>query len=211
MRVVIADDHSFVRLGMRTFINASSQCEVVAEADGVDSLMNVLSNTPCDLLITDFSMPGGQQADGLKMLNTLHRLYPAMPVILVTMVTGVATARAVLAQGVMGIVAKNTSASELPAAINAVRLGRRYISEFLRERLDNADNQLGESPLSVKELEVVRMLANGMTVSEIAQQVKRSVSTISKQKNMAMLRLGIRTDVGLFAYARDSGIAHSPH
>ena len=118
MRVVIADDHSFVRLGMRTFINTSSQCEVVAEADGVDSLMNVLSNTPCDLLITDFSMPGGQQADGLKMLNTLHRLYPAMPVILVTMFTGVATARAVLAQGVMGIVAKNTSASELPAAFH---------------------------------------------------------------------------------------------
>ncbi|MFS2199908.1 response regulator [Pseudomonas sp. Pseusp3] len=208
MRVVIADDHSVVRVGMRMLINASRQCEIVGEADGVDDLMNVLSNTPCDLLITDFSMPGGQQVDGLTMLNTLRRLYPAMPVILLTMFTSVATARAALAQGAMGIVAKNTSVSELPAAINAVGLGRRYISEPLRELLDNADRQLEESPLSVKELEVVRMLANGMTVSEIAHQVKRSVSTISKQKNMAMLRLGISTDVELFAYARDSGMAH---
>ncbi|MNP73131.1 Transcriptional regulatory protein RcsB [compost metagenome] len=62
--------------------------------------------------------------------------------------------------------------------------------------------------LSAKEHEVVRMLANGMTVSEIAGLFKRSVSTISKQKNMAMHRLGISTDVELFSYARDSGISH---
>jgi two-component system capsular synthesis response regulator RcsB len=193
---------------MRIIINACRQCEVVAEADGVDSLMSVLSNTPCDLLITDFSMPGGQQVDGLTMLGTLRRLYPAMPVILVTMFSSVVTIRAVLAQGAMGIVAKNASESELPVAINAVGKGRRYISESLRELLGSADNQLEESPLSAKEFEVVRMLANGMTVSEIAHQVNRSVSTISKQKKMAMLRLGVSTDVELFAYTRDSGMTH---
>jgi two-component system capsular synthesis response regulator RcsB len=62
--------------------------------------------------------------------------------------------------------------------------------------------------LSAKEHEVVRMLASGMTVSEIAGHFKRSVSTISKQKNMAMQRLGISTDVDLFAYARESGMVH---
>ncbi|MNC78393.1 Transcriptional regulatory protein RcsB [compost metagenome] len=64
-----------------------------------------------------------------------------------------------------------------------------------------------ESPLSAKEYEVVRMLASGMTVSEIAGHFKRSVSTISKQKNMAMHRLGVSTDVDLFSYARESGMA----
>lgn len=208
MRVVIADDHSVVRVGMRIIVNACRSCEVVAEADGVDRLMSVLSNTPCDLLITDFSMPGGQQADGLTMLGTLRRLYPAMPVILVTMFSSVVTIRAALAQGTMGIVAKDASASELPVAINAVGKGRRYISESLRELMDRGSNQQDRSLLSAKEFEVVRMLASGMTVSEIAHQVKRSVSTISKQKSMAMLRLGISTDAELFAYARDSGMAH---
>ncbi|MBV7544870.1 response regulator transcription factor [Pseudomonas sp. PDM26] len=208
MRVVIADDHSVVRVGLRILINASRRCVIVGEADSADSLMNLLSSTPCDLLITDFSMPGGQQADGLKMLSTIQRLYPALPIILVTMFTSVATARAALAQGAMAVVAKTASAKELPLAINAVLEGRRYLSESLRTLLANTRNQLHESPLSAKEYEVVRMLASGMTVSEIAIHFKRSVSTISKQKNMAMHRLGISTDVDLFSYARDSGMSY---
>jgi two-component system capsular synthesis response regulator RcsB len=72
----------------------------------------------------------------------------------------------------------------------------------------DAGSQANSPSLSAKEHEVVRMLASGMTVSEIAGYFKRSVSTISKQKNMAMQRLGISTDVDLFAYARDSGMVH---
>ena len=208
MRVVIADDHSVVRVGLRILINASRRCVIVGEADSADSLMSLLSSTSCDLLITDFSMPGGQQADGLKMLSTIQRHYPALPIILVTMFTSVATARAALAQGAMAVVAKTASAKELPLAINAVLEGRRYLSESLRTLLANTRNQLHESPLSAKEYEVVRMLASGMTVSEIAIHFKRSVSTISKQKNMAMHRLGISTDVDLFSYARDSGMSY---
>lgn len=208
MRVIIADDHCVVRVGLRILINASRQCVIVGEAGSTDSLMEVLSNTPCDVLITDFSMPGGQQADGLKMLHAMRRHYPAMPIILLTMFTSVATARAALAQGVMAIVAKTASATELPLAIRAVGEGRRYLSESLHRLLANTGNLLHESPLSAKEHEVVRMLASGMTVSEIANHFKRSVSTISKQKNMAMRRLGISTDVDLFSYARDSGMSH---
>ncbi|MGE8399930.1 DNA-binding response regulator [Pseudomonas laurylsulfatiphila] len=206
MRVVIADDHSVVRVGLRILINASRRCVIVGEADSVDNLMNLLSSTSCELLITDFSMPGGLQADGLKMLSTIQRHYPTLPIILVTMFTSVVTARAALAQGVMGIVAKTASATELPLAINAVQDGRRYLSKSLRTLLANTRDQFHESPLSAKEHEVVRMLANGMTVSEIAVHFNRSVSTISKQKKMAMLRLGISTDVDLFSYARDSGM-----
>jgi len=208
MRVVIADDHSVVRIGLRILINASRRCVIVGEADGTDSLMNLLSSTSCDLLITDFSMPGGRQADGLTMLSTIQRHYPALPIILVTMFASVVTARAALAQGVMAVVAKSASATELPLAINAVQEGRRYLSESLRTLLANASHQLHESPLSAKEHEVVRMLASGMTVSEIAIHFKRSVSTISKQKNMAMYRLGISKDVDLFSYARDNGMSY---
>ena len=95
-------------------------------------------------------------------------------------------------------------------AIKSVSEGRRYISESLRTALLQADARARSScaALSAKEHEVVRMLASGMTVSEIAGYFKRSVSTISKQKNMAMQRLGISTDVDLFAYARESGMVH---
>ncbi|MHC8325051.1 response regulator [Pseudomonas sp. LB1P83] len=210
MRVIIADDHPVVRIGLRMLIDLSRTCVVVGEADGPDSLLSLLSTVPCDLLITDFSMPGNQQADGMKMLSTVRRHYASTPIILVTMFANVATLRVAFAQGVMAIVAKDASATELPLAIKSVGEGRRFISESLRTALAQADTaaQSCSPSLSAKEHEVVRMLASGMTVSEIASYFKRSVSTISKQKSMAMQRLGISTDVDLFAYARDSGMVH---
>jgi two-component system capsular synthesis response regulator RcsB len=210
MRVIIADDHPVVRIGLRMLIDLSRTCVVVGEADGPDSLLSLLSTVPCDLLITDFSMPGNQQADGMKMLSTVRRHYASTPIILVTMFANVATLRVAFAQGVMAIVAKDASATELPLAIKSVSEGRRFISESLRTALAHADiaAQSHSPSLSAKEHEVVRMLASGMTVSEIASYFKRSVSTISKQKSMAMQRLGISTDVDLFAYARDSGMVH---
>ncbi|MVV52013.1 response regulator [Pseudomonas sp. PB120] len=210
MRVIIADDHPVVRIGLRMLVDLNRTCVVVGEADGPDTLLKLLSTTPCDLLITDFAMPGNLQADGLKMLSAIRRHYPSTSIILVTMFANVTTLRAALAQGTMAIVAKGASATELPMAIKAVGGGRSFISECLRATLlqADADAQSSSASLSAKEHEVVRMLASGMTVSEIAGHFKRSVSTISKQKNMAMQRLGISTDVDLFAYARDSGMVH---
>lgn len=208
MRVIIADDHPVVRIGLRMLIDLHNTCVVVGEADGPDSLLNLLSTTPCDLLVTDFSMPGDLQSDGLKMLSRVRRGYPKMPIILVTMFANVTTLRAAFAQGVMAIIAKGASAKELPMAIKSVGDGRRFISESLRAVLLQTDAEAQSASLSAKELEVVRMLASGMTVSEIAGYFKRSVSTISKQKSMAMQRLGISTDVDLFAYARESGMVH---
>ncbi|MCK1791847.1 response regulator transcription factor [Pseudomonas violetae] len=210
MRVIIADDHPVVRIGLRMLVNLNRHCEVVGEADGPDSLLDLLATTPCDVLITDFSMPGNSQADGLKMLSQVRRTYPKMQIILVTMFANVTTLRAVFAQGVLGIVAKGASAQELPLAIKSVADGRRFISESLRLTLLQVDPRTQANPpaLSAKEYEVVRMLASGMTVSEIANQFKRSVSTISRQKIMAMQRLGISNDVELFVYARESGMVH---
>ena len=209
MRVIIADDHPVVRIGLRMLIDLSGTCVVVGEAEGPDSLLNLLSTTPCDLLITDLSMPGDLQSDGLKMLGMVRRRYPSVRIILVTMFANVATLRSALTEGVMAIVSKGASAKELPMAIRSVGEGRRFVSDLLRTALAPAGigHASTKPSLSAKEHEVVRMLASGMTVSEIAGYFNRSVSTISKQKNMAMHRLGISTDVDLFAYARDSGMA----
>lgn len=110
--------------------------------------------------------------------------------------------------GARAIVAKSASARELPLAIKAVCEGHTFVSECLRLQLEEAGvgDQQGMPQLSGKEREVVRMLASGMTVSQIAARVNRSISTISKQKSTAMSRLCISTDVDLFAYARSSGM-----
>ena len=208
LRVIIADDHPIVRIGQRVVIEAGGRCKVVAEANGPDELLNLLAKVPCDVLVTDFAMPGGQQADGYGLLSLLSRQYPALPVILVTMFANIATLRASFAHGARAIVAKSASAKELPQAIKAVSAGQNFASESLREQLVEAGpgDQSQQPQLSGKEREVVRMLASGMTVSQIAARVNRSISTISKQKSTAMHRLCISTDVDLFAYARAAGM-----
>ena len=124
LRVIIADDHPIVRVGQRVVIEANGKCKVVGEADGPDQLLGVLSTTACDVLVTDFAMPGGQQADGYSLLSLLRRQYPNVPVILVTMFANVATLRAAFAHGARAVVAKSASAKELPLAIKAVCAAR---------------------------------------------------------------------------------------
>ena len=197
-----------MRIGQRVVIEANGRCKVVGEADGPDELLRLLGSTPCDVLVTDFAMPGGQQADGYGLLSLLQRQYPGLPVILVTMFANVATLRASFAHGAQAIVAKSASAKELPLAIKAVSEGKTFASECLRVQMVEAGtgDQSQQPQLSDKEREVVRMLASGMTVSQIAARVNRSISTISKQKSTAMHRLCISTDVDLFAYARSCGM-----
>ncbi|KWU51288.1 response regulator transcription factor [Pseudomonas palleroniana] len=205
LRIIIADDHPIVRVGQRVVIEASGKCKVVGEANGPDELLALVGSVPCDVIVTDFAMPGDQQADGYGLLGLLHRRYPRLPVILVTMFANVATLRTALSHGARAVVAKSASARELPQALQTVVQGRTFVSESLRAQLDQA--QPAQTPrLSGKEQEVVRMLASGMTVSQIAARVNRSISTISKQKSTAMHRLCISTDVDLFAYARDAGM-----
>ncbi|RMO58248.1 hypothetical protein ALQ29_04336 [Pseudomonas marginalis pv. marginalis] len=208
LRVIIADDHPIVRIGQKVVIEANGKCKVVGEADGPDQLLALVQRTPCDVLVTDFAMPGNQQADGYGLLGLLHRQHPDLPVILVTMFANVATLRSSFSHGARAIVAKSASARELPLAIKAVCEGHTFVSECLRLQLEEAGvgDQQGMPQLSGKEREVVRMLASGMTVSQIAARVNRSISTISKQKSTAMSRLCISTDVDLFAYARSSGM-----
>ena len=208
LRVIIADDHPIVRIGQRVVIEANGKCKVVGEANGPDELLRILSVTPCDVLVTDFAMPGDQQADGYGLLSLLRRQYPQLLVILVTMFANIATLRASFAQGAQAIIAKSASAKELPTAIREVCEGKTFVSECLRAQLVQAGtgDQSQPAQLSGKEREVVRMLASGMTVSQIAARVNRSISTISKQKSTAMNRLCISTDVDLFAYARSSGM-----
>lgn len=208
IRIIIADDHPIVRVGQKVVIEASRTCKVVGEANGPDQLLELVERIPCDVIVTDFAMPGDQQADGYGLLGLLHRQYPEIPVILVTMFANVATLRAALSHGARAVLAKSASARELPLAIKTVLQGRTFVTECLRVQLDQAclAQPTQEPKLSGKEQEVVRMLASGMTVSQIAARVNRSISTISKQKSTAMSRLCITTDVDLYTYARDVGM-----
>ena len=207
LRIIIADDHPVVRIGTKSVIESSGVGHVVAEASSVDELLAALKAHPCDVLVTDYSMPGGGQPDGFAMIGQVRRHYPDLPVLMLSVSNNLAILRMVVATGVLGLVDKTSSMDELPLAIQTVQRGVPYVSLTLKERIDaigtNSVEEGEAKPLSPRELEVLRLLGSGMTVKEIALHLHKSVSTISRQKGDAMLKLGLKGDAELFDYLRD--------
>lgn len=218
-RIVIADDHPVVMLGIRALLKERSQMQVVGEASSGGELLSILGNESCDLLITDFSMPYEDgSGDGLPLLRRLRRDHPKLPIIVLTMMHNPALTRGMLAAGVNGLVGKVAMMKELLLAIGAVMNGRTYICEAMREHVSDwtPTRALGETPppvggadpavLSQREAEVVRLYAQGLTVTQIAEHLHRSVKTVSQQKNDAMRKLGVTSNTQLFEYARAYGL-----
>lgn len=207
MRVVIADDHPVVLMGLRIALQSqSARFEIVGEAANGKALIDVLSSVQCDLLITDFAMSdeaGGD--DGLMLLTALRDSHPRLPIIVLSMLNNPALVQGMLAVGVRGVVDKMSLTKELMLAISAVTAGRIYLSELTRKQLIEYSAE-GAKTLSAREAEVVRMFALGLTVTEIARRTGRSVRTISQQKRDAMRKLGLAGDKQLHEYARTTGL-----
>ena len=208
-KIILADDHPLILTGIRSLIDQiTPHCEVIAEAYQVSDLLNLLQQHHCDLLITDFSMPGDTRSDGLVMIQQLRRDYPNLPIIVLTQIQNSAILQSLIQVGVKGLILKKSVINELADAIRQILLGHRYIGPTVRMLLASAgiSGQGNNNPLTPKESEVVRLLASGMSVTQVADYLHRSVKTISTQKKSAMTRLGISSDSALFDYAKSSGL-----
>jgi two-component system capsular synthesis response regulator RcsB len=216
VRVVIADDHEVVRIGLRTILQQSSDgYELVGEAANGGELLGVLAHTPCDAAIVDFQMQGEEGAlDGVILLRELRRRHPKLRIVVLTMLRNLAIFRTMYREGAEAVVEKTSMVDELFVALRAVRAGRTYVGKLMREQMADGGGYAIDSPadgkhdqvLSVREAEVVRLLGQGLTVSEIARTTHRSVKTISWQKHSAMTKLGVANDLQLFEYARSNGL-----
>ncbi|AKC87406.1 response regulator transcription factor [Pseudoxanthomonas suwonensis] len=208
LRIILADDHPVVRSGVRMLLEHNAGAAVVAEAGTPEELFAALARVPADLVLTDFSMPGGGAADGLSMLGRLQRRWPEVPVIVLTMAGNASVLQAILDTGVRGLLNKSDALTELTLAVQAVSHRRLYLGAGIRRLLEAAGVE-GDGPrgtLSRRETEVLRLFSSGLTVSEIARRLERSVKTVSRQKMDAMAKLGLRSDLELYAYAREHGL-----
>ncbi|EJM68031.1 response regulator transcription factor [Pseudomonas sp. GM55] len=208
-RIILADDHPVVLMGAQTAL--SHPFKVVAQAHDAGELIGHLQRTPCDLLISDYSMPYGRFPDGLALMGYLKRNFSHIPLIVMTMLRNPSLLRALLNQGVCGLFDKRSPLSELVKAVHTVTRGRRHLCpEFARILQTQAmPSSVTGSPvvsLSERELEVVRLFVQGLSGRQIAAQLNRSEKTISRQKRTAMDKLGLGHDGGLVEFARVSGL-----
>ena len=216
MRVVIADEHEVVRIGLRAVLQRSGEgYELAGESASGSELLELLAHTPCDLVIVDFQMPEDTAAlAGVLLLRELRHRFPTLRIVVLTTSHSTAICRAMYREGVDAVVEKASMVDELLVALRTVRAGGTYVGKPLREQgVDVSRATKPPSPargkrtltLSMREAEVIRLLAQGLSVSEVARITHRSVKTVSWQKHSAMAKLGIGNDQQLFDYARTRG------
>ncbi|CAG9236262.1 Two component transcriptional regulator, LuxR family [Burkholderia gladioli] len=208
-RVVIADDHPIVLLGCRLLLEQGGM-KVTGEASHSGELMSILARVTCDVLITDFSMPGTGHADGLAMLAAIRREYAMLPVIVLTNIANAGLLRATLNTGVLGIVEKGAKKNELFAAVHAAMSGAVYISIRLQRELAEIGLSSTESQtaarLTARELEVLRLLAIGKSPAEVGRMLHRTIKTVSWAKTSAKRKLGLKSDAELYEYIVNLGL-----
>ncbi|MBN3855302.1 response regulator transcription factor [Paraburkholderia sp. Ac-20340] len=212
LRVVLADDHPFVLLGVRSALEAAGDMQIVGEATGPRELFRLLENVPCDVVLTDLTMPGepGEAEDGLHLVRRLRRDWPQLRIVVLTSIANVAILRAVMNTGVTALIRKSEPMEELTAAVRGAGNGLRYVSRSILDELAAAGTERADSTrvprLSPRESEVVRQFVLGRTITEIARSLDRDVRTVSRQKRDAMAKLGVSNDAGLFAFVRANGL-----
>ena len=211
VRVVVADDHPVILLGARHALDRFQDIEVVGEARHSTEIIDALGTRPVDVLVTDLAMPGGRYGDGLPLVGYVRRHFPAVPIVVLTMLENAALMSRLREMGVTAVVNKADDLLHIGLAIRYAVQGIAYSSPSVRATFDtlraNAAGQ-GDAQLSPREIEVVRLFVSGLTVKEIADRLNRSIKTISTQKSTALRKLGLVRDAELFQYAQTSGLTN---
>lgn len=209
IKVVIADDHPIVLLGVREVIQRDGRFEVVGEATSSSQLIDRLQSEKPHVVITDFHMPGDSTfGDGLKLIEYLTRRFVDTQILVLTMMSNNLIVSRLHELGVMGVIQKNHLHEEIENALNALASRRNYQSP-VQDAVSVIHNQqqVDErfASLSLREMEVLRLFVAGHSVTDIARMVNRSSKTVSAQKVSAMRKLVVSTDQALVTYCVNAG------
>ena len=201
-KIIVADDHSFIRLGLIQILKDEYPSAVIKEVADGDSLVKEVIDHDWDLVISDLDMPG---RSGLEALEQIKLSKPGLPVIILSIYTDDLYAVRALKAGASGYLNKNAAPYELVKAIQRVQLGKKYITPEIAEKLlDQKDIFNLHEKLTNREFEIFKMLAQGKTISQVAEKLSLALTTVSTHRSRIMGKLNFSTNSELTRYA----IAH---
>lgn len=202
IKILIADDHSVVRRGIKQILTDETDIQVTGEASNADELLLMLNDQTWDLLILDITMPG---RSGLDILLDLKKMKPEMKILILSMHPEEEIAIRALKTGADGYLNKDSVPGELIRAIKKVTSGGKYISSTLAENLifkTGKDlKKLPHETLSEREFQVLCLLSSGNSLSEIAGKFNLSIKTISTYRARILEKLNLKSNVELTHYA----------
>lgn len=208
MKILLTDDHAVVRQGLKLILADHFKRAVFGEARNAQEAFARVSKEKWDVAVLDVTMPG---PSGLEVLKEMKRLRPRMPVLILSMHPEDQFAVRMLKTGAAGYLTKESAGEELVGAIEKVVAGRRYISSSLAERmawyLDKDVQKAPHERLSDREFLVLRMIASGKTVGQIAKELSLSVKTISTYRARLLEKMDMKNNAELTRYAVQKNLA----
>jgi len=207
INILIADDHAIVRKGMKQILMEHYPFAHIVEAGDVETLIGEVMKQDWNVVICDMNMPG---RSGLDALQQIKQIAPRLPVLIMSMYPEDQYALRVLKAGASGYLGKETIHDDLITAIETVKLGKKFITPSIAEKL--ADSFHGQTDivlheiLSDREFDVFKLLASGKSISEIANQLSLSATTVSTYRSRIMEKMNMRNNAELTRYAIESGL-----
>jgi len=211
LRIVLVDDHPLVLMGIRELLAQDIHLGVEAMVSTPSELVEHLGASEPDIVVTDYSMPGdARYGDGMRFISYLRRHFPGVGIIVLTMVSNPMIVSSLYDAGVLGVVMKQDNLDALLVALALARRGLRYYPPGFRRDMSVGGEvrnlQERVDSLSPREFEVLRLFVQGASITEIAGQLHRSVTTISAQKTSAMRKLGAQNNQELISFCLEHGL-----
>jgi DNA-binding NarL/FixJ family response regulator len=202
IRIVIADDHTIVREGLKQLLLAASEFAVVGEAQNGHEVMQRVRELDFDVLLLDMSMPG---KSGTELIKQVHAEKPKLRILVLSMHEEEQYALRAIRAGASGYVTKESASSLLVSALRKVAGGGVFISARVAELLATEAMPKGDGPahsaLSDREFQIFRLIVSGVTVTDIAERLNLSVKTVSTHKARIMQKMSMSTQTELIRYA----------
>jgi two-component system invasion response regulator UvrY len=202
IRALIADDHAVVRQGLKQILGDTPEMLVAGEATTGQEVLDKVRAETWDVVVLDISMP---DRSGLDVLKQLRSERPKLPVLVLSMHSEDQYAVRVLKAGASGYLTKDSAPDELVKAIRKVVSGGTYVSSFLAEKLafeiGTDSSRLPHETLSDREFQVLRLIAAGKSVTEIAAELYLSVKTVSTYRARVLQKMNLGTNAELIHYA----------
>lgn len=213
IRIVVADDHGILRAGLIAMLNAEPDIEVVGEAASAEEALQKTGTLNPDIVLMDISMPG---INGIEATRQIHKQFPQTSVLVLTVHEDKAVLQDALKAGALGYIVKRSAKPELLDAIRAVGKGELYVQpamtcalvagmvEERRTRSQRLNDR--KKPLTKREQEVLRLIAQGYTNNQMAEKLNISTRTVEFHRANIVIKLGVKSRMELVRYAVDMGL-----
>ena len=203
IQVVLADDHDLVRSGIKALLSTVQGVQVIAEARNGNELLQLLESVKPDVVMTDISMPG---MDGITAIAEIHARFPQVKVIVLSMYDTVDFVKRAVANGACGYLMKDAPPFELEQALRSVMATGSYFSPAIAQRLLQPSEPTVDDELTHRQVEILKLIAQGRASKEIAYELGLSPKTVDVHRARIMERLRLNDIASLTLYAVRKGL-----